>query len=252
MITLLDGAMGTELERRGVRTDGPGWSAGANDHAPHEIQAIHRAYASAGATVHTANTFRTTPRGLGAGWERALHEAVRLARSAVPRGHQVAGSFAPLEDCWHPERSPSDPGPEQRRIAAELASAGVDSDRLVHDVLIRYCAAFLDQGVSSWPLPDREGGFFRCFCSLYRTSASAPGWFAKLAPELDRLYRSNVDPLDSACESLHEMGVPEGSWDAYLSATFLALRGWGGMIRHVEDRPDRVARRAPAWELAVV
>ena len=32
------------------------------------------------------------------------------------------------------------------------------------------------------------------------------------------------------------LGVPEAEWDAYLSATLLALRGWGGMVRQVEQR----------------
>lgn len=125
-IVVLDGAVGTELERRGVATAGRGWSAGAVRGAPEVLEAVHRAYAEAGAVVHTAATFRTTPRGVGPGWEALAAEAVAIARRAVPAGHRVAGSLAPLEDCWRPDLSPADPGPEHRAIAGLLAAAGVD------------------------------------------------------------------------------------------------------------------------------
>jgi S-methylmethionine-dependent homocysteine/selenocysteine methylase len=124
--TLLDGAMGTELEARGADTSGTAWSARAISEAPALVRAIHAEYAQAGAAVHTANTFRTTPRAYGQGWQRAMHEAVALCREAVGPAARIAGSVAPLEDCWHPERSPPDGRPEHRQIAQELARAGVD------------------------------------------------------------------------------------------------------------------------------
>ncbi len=45
--------------------------------------------------------------------------------------------------------------------------------------------------------------------------------------------------MESIRESLCLLGVREEEWDEYLSATFLALRGWGGIIRFLEARPDR-------------
>ena len=42
-----------------------------------------------------------------------------------------------------------------------LEATGEDSDPLVHDVLIRFCAAFTDQGFAHWALPTGEAGFFR-------------------------------------------------------------------------------------------
>ena len=65
MLTLLDGPLGTELDARGVSVALPLWSAGAIDSAPEVIAAIHREYAAGGATVHTANTFRTKRRAAG-------------------------------------------------------------------------------------------------------------------------------------------------------------------------------------------
>ncbi len=126
-LTLLDGPMGTELARRGVSTRLPRWSAPALWEAPEVVAAIHRDYAAAGATVHTANTFRTTRRVLGEGWARWAREAVSIARGAVPTGHRVAGSLAPLEDCYRPELSPGAAAePEHRALAEVLADAGCD------------------------------------------------------------------------------------------------------------------------------
>ncbi len=127
VITLLDGPLGTELAARGVPTPGPGWSAFALDDAPEVVVAIHRDYARAGATVHTANTFRTKRRQLGVRWEELARRAIDLARGAVPAGQRVAGSIAPLEDCYRPDLSPPNPRPEHRELARALAAAGADS-----------------------------------------------------------------------------------------------------------------------------
>ena len=49
--------------------------------------------------------------------------AVGLARLG---GGRVAGSMAPLEDCYRPELSPPDPGPEHLQLARALVEEGVD------------------------------------------------------------------------------------------------------------------------------
>jgi S-methylmethionine-dependent homocysteine/selenocysteine methylase len=126
VVTLLDGPLGTELAARGVPTPAPAWSASAIDRAPEVVAAIHRDYAEAGATVHTAATFRTRRRQVGDRWEVLARRAVALARGAVPRGHRIAGSIAPIEDCYRPDLSPADPRPEHRELARALAAAGVD------------------------------------------------------------------------------------------------------------------------------
>jgi S-methylmethionine-dependent homocysteine/selenocysteine methylase len=126
-LVVLDGPMGTELSRRGVDLPLPEWSAQALETSPRTVAAIHRDYAAAGATVHTANTFRTQRRAVGSRWEKLAAQAVAIARESVPRGHLVAGSIAPLEDCYRPERSPGRAsGPEHLEMASALASLGVD------------------------------------------------------------------------------------------------------------------------------
>jgi S-methylmethionine-dependent homocysteine/selenocysteine methylase len=134
---LLDGAVGTELDRRGVRTTLPLWSALGLLQAPAVVREIHRDYVRAGADVVIANTFRTTRRTLARAGEpveqvAALNDlAVALAREATASSDQpvlVAGSLAPLEDCYSPWLSPPFDVAlsEHREQARLLAAAGAD------------------------------------------------------------------------------------------------------------------------------
>ena len=114
---ILDGALGTELERRGVETGLPLWSTHALLEAPETVESILREYAQAGAEVLTAGTFRTQARtlarsdvpGLADLAEEITARAVDLARraaSAVDAPVWIAGSAPPLEDCYRPDLVP--------------------------------------------------------------------------------------------------------------------------------------------------
>jgi S-methylmethionine-dependent homocysteine/selenocysteine methylase len=135
---VLDGATGTELERRGVSTPLPLWSARALLEAPDVLERIHRDYVEAGAEVLTADTFRTQTRTLaraGRGDQapeltaRAVALARRAALDAAPaRPVRVAGSMPPLEDCYRPDLVPADAAlaREHAEHAANLVAAGAD------------------------------------------------------------------------------------------------------------------------------
>ncbi len=135
---LLDGAMGTELERRGARTGLPLWSAHALLESPERVETIHADYVNAGAELLTANTFRTQRRtlevaGLGARAAELTALAVSLARRAARRAPAdrriwVAGSAPPLEDCYRPDLVPDDTAlaEEHGEHAHNLVAAGVD------------------------------------------------------------------------------------------------------------------------------
>lgn len=131
-----------------------------------------------------------------------------------------------------------------------LRATGIDTDLCVHSLLIPFCAAMLDQGVASWHLPERDAGFYQAFCSLYRMGgAVTPRWQRGLARELARLQDEQISPFESIRESLDALGVPPHEWDDFFSATLLALRGWAGMIRFLEEHPDRAVHPVPAGSL---
>jgi uncharacterized protein YbcC (UPF0753/DUF2309 family) len=148
-----------------------------------------------------------------------------------------------------PSFSPAPP-PAVRHRDLLLEATGEDSDAPVHGVLLRFTAAFVDQGLASWPLPNREAGFYRAFCALYRLPAGPPDrWMRGLARELGRLDEEGVAPLESIRESLEILGVEAAEYEAFIGASLLALRGWAGMVGQLEVRGDRVVRPVPAGSL---
>ena len=106
---VLDGAMGSYLQQKGLLTDDVLWTTNVNHNNPDLILQTHLEYIDAGADIITTNTFRTNPASLlKAGISNAaeyVKEAVVLAKQAVI-GNKVliAGSNAPAEDCYQKER----------------------------------------------------------------------------------------------------------------------------------------------------
>ncbi|MDG2149788.1 MAG: homocysteine S-methyltransferase family protein [Planctomycetota bacterium] len=132
-VTLLDGPMGSELEARGIVLEAPEWTASAVRDHPETVRAVHADYASAGVDVHTTATFRTTARTLGSrqedlDWRRLVKQAVNLCREGAGPKARVAGSIAPLEDCYRPDLTPDDQAlaQEHDNLARCLVDAGVD------------------------------------------------------------------------------------------------------------------------------
>ncbi|HWY78973.1 MAG TPA: homocysteine S-methyltransferase family protein [Candidatus Sulfotelmatobacter sp.] len=137
-IILMDGAMGTEILNRGVPTTLPLWSAEALLTHPEVVQQIYEDYIKAGAEIIITNTFATTKRTfakkeIGEKASEATILACKLAqqaRNAVKVSHDVyiAGSVAPLEDCYSPELTPSQKELEKEHyeIVRDLKDGGVD------------------------------------------------------------------------------------------------------------------------------
>jgi len=107
---VLDGAMGSYLQQKGLLTDDVLWTTNINHNNPDLILKTHLEYIDAGADIITTNTFRTNPASLSkAGISNAaeyVKEAVDLAKQAsMGRKVLTAGSNAPAEDCYQKERT---------------------------------------------------------------------------------------------------------------------------------------------------
>ncbi|MDF2757472.1 MAG: mmuM [Thermomicrobiales bacterium] len=135
---VLDAAMGSDLDRRGLPTTLPLWSAVGLLKRPDLVRQIHLENLLAGADIITTDTFRTTARTLRkAGLDPARAPeldalAVRLAVEARTEARRpessIAGSIAPLEDCYLPtfETPPEVALTEHRAQVGNLAAARVD------------------------------------------------------------------------------------------------------------------------------
>ena len=130
----------------------------------------------------------------------------------------------------------------------------LDTDALVHPLLIRMTAAYLDQGVASWPMPDRQQGLLAAVAGLYSGRIGPlPPWCAGLPDRLHGIH-SHGEPDREAYEviraELAALGVPATSWPEFIPLTLVALRGWAGMIRQFAERPDRAPVEAVPARLA--
>ena len=124
-LILLDGGIGTEVMRRGVR-----WRQHGIEDAPDVIRNIHVDYLDAGVDVLTTHTFNLTkrnfinffrdaehmaligPAGLPTKAKELCHTAVSLAKEALTQTGKaetvpLAGSIAPVMHLFRPDLSPS-------------------------------------------------------------------------------------------------------------------------------------------------
>src|SRR5262249_45497953 len=104
---------------------------------------------------------------------------------------------------------------------------------------------YLDQGLAHWAMPERSRGIHGCFLEIYRSSLAAQcGRWARTLPQLVAGdHAASRTALDSIAHSLSRLGVEDHECADYLSAELLALRGWAGIVRQIEERPDRVPAR---------
>ncbi|WP_352258854.1 homocysteine S-methyltransferase family protein [Psychrobacter sp. TB55-MNA-CIBAN-0194] len=134
-ITILDGGMGRELERRGAPFRQPEWSALSLSLAPDSVRDVHVDYIKAGATVITVNSYAVTPYHLGDSFfsegEHLIRTAAQLAFEAVQASDkhssseavQIAGCLPPLFGSYRPDLFDLK---QASTIARPLLSAQID------------------------------------------------------------------------------------------------------------------------------
>lgn len=133
---VIDGGMGTELERSGVPMDQIAWSARAMLSHPDQVRSVHEHYIRAGAEVILTNTFSSARHileaaGLGDQTITLNHCAVELALqardSAATAPVAVAGSIcewvSPDNRRWRSADTLADSVREQAEV---LTRSGVD------------------------------------------------------------------------------------------------------------------------------
>ncbi|HET7090921.1 MAG TPA: homocysteine S-methyltransferase family protein [Anaerolineae bacterium] len=275
-LLILDGATGTELTRRGVDTTLPLWSAGAliDPQGRDVLRRIHGDYIRAGAHIVTANTFRTHRRSLAKGGHgirarELTHLAVQLVRQAVeqvPTCHRVfvAGSIAPLEDCYSPQLVPPDGElrTEHAEMARHLAEAGVDV-MLVETMNTIREARIAVEAARSAGLPVMVS--FVCAGATPLGGARAAGEPVRPGDEprllsgerLSDAVRA-VEPLEPAAIMVNcaPVALIEGLLRALRAATLRPIGAYGN-VGHVDERvgwtlthaitPGQYAAAARGW-----
>ncbi len=224
---VLDGATGTELERRGAAMNDKAWCAMATVTEPELLRQVHEDYIRAGARVITANTFSTNrnmlePAGLGSRFEELNRRAVEAAREARERAG-AAGRVAVAGSMSHqlPFIAGSDerdaravPPPEVaesnfREMAEVLAASGVDLILLEMmsdpDLANPAIAAAVATGLPVWVGFSVRAGSSGSPVSYTRPELSAAEMFARIPLEgvdVAGLMHSKVNTIAPALEVL--------------------------------------------------
>jgi 5-methyltetrahydrofolate--homocysteine methyltransferase len=230
-VLLMDGAMGTELQRAGLKPGecGEMW----NLTRPDAVRAIHQAYVDAGAEVLLTNTFQANPAALarfGAAdqCEEICRAAVEHARAAAGPDRFVLADIGPpqTEDEWQ----------GLNRLAAALAGAGPDGFLLETcsnpDAVVRVLKALPPRRLDSPPV---LGSF-----TYRRERDDRVATISRLAPAdvARRVERYRVAALGVNCGRDIGLSQTLEVVEAYHAATHLRvmIRPNAGTPKQVEDR----------------
>lgn len=111
-------------------------------------------------------------------------------------------------------------------------------DEIIHPWLIRLCSVFLDQGTAYWPMPHREKGFYQSVRMLLaRRGGMFPRYLRGLDKEFRRQEEGSFTATDTVLDYLDAENFPESEWAEILESELLALPGWAGMMRKIEESP---------------
>jgi S-methylmethionine-dependent homocysteine/selenocysteine methylase len=258
-VVILDGATGTELEKRGVPMDDAAWCAAALVTHPETVREVHEDYIRAGAEVVITNTFPTSrhvlePAGLGDRFRELNELAVELAKQArenvAERPVYLAGSistFSPRDDdALQP--SESEARANYREQAEVLAEAGVDLIvlEMLRDV---QQSGYAVEGAVATGLPVWAG-----FSCKRREDGTVVLWDGEntLAGALEKVPLSGVSVV-SVMHTLVEdapaaLGEVEKGWDglvgAYPHAGRFVMPNWQFTD---EISPESFADEALRW-----
>jgi len=222
-VVLLDGGVGTEIQRQGAPMSTALWCAEANLTHPQIVRDVHRAYLAAGAEVVTANTFASSPlllKFFGRLDEMERIDAIALAEArtaAAGTGAVVAGSMSTMR--------PTVPGSDRTqfnhdwtedesralfaRKAASLREGGAEFILMEMmrdlDYSLWACEAALASGLPVWiglsverSAEGRLVGFGRPDSDLEAVAAG----LAALQPDAMAIMHTSVDDTLPALEVL--------------------------------------------------
>lgn len=249
-VVVLDGATGTELQRRGVPMDAAAWCGPAALEHQAELTRIHADYIAAGAEVITANTFASSRLMLSAAGfadrveeinRRAVEAALR-ARDEAPGGAQVvvAGSLShmvPMASgtaAADPRGTPpeSDLAEAFAELAQILRDAGAELillEMMYHPLRARLALeAALASGLPVWfGLSARradDGRAVSFLSSAERPLEEIAGLIPATGVDAAGVMHTGADLIDAALEVVR--GRFRGPLMAYPDSGFFEMPQW--------------------------
>lgn len=234
-IDIIDGAVGTEFQRRGVPMNHACWSANAHITHPEVLSAIHRDYLVAGATVISTNTFLAGRHVLEVS---GINNFVQVNRSAVELAKAAREEFAKTEVLIAgsmstlPPLNQANELPRGKRIeryfqeqASLLAVAGVDV-LLVEMLLDSESAASMLGACCETGLPVWAG-----LSAMRNPDCDTLMTFRQPGKLADLVHESFDSLLDTVCEyPVDVLGVMHTELDLMAPALRAVTARWQGPL----------------------
>jgi len=165
--------------------------------------------------------------------EAHLHQVLAVARDGLPQRGLRADLVRSAREAL--ERDIERIGPEWTVGGLCHRLTGTHITGAINDQMIRWCAAFLDEGLAGWPMPDRERGFYEAWRKVAERDLTC--WFLGIKGFSKKIRQLPSHPEDAVIQSLRTMGIPEKVWTEYLTLHLAALPGWAGIIGWRETHP---------------
>ena len=228
-ICLLDGAMGTELMKRGVSLGR--FPEEVNLSAPEAVQGIHRDYLEAGSGILYACTFGANPvKARGGPVETVIRAALANARAAAGDRARIALDVGPLGQLLEPYGEL--PEEEARAAFRTVFSAGESADLVVLETFFDLTELLLALETAREVLPDKPLFATMTFQKNGRTltgvtveamaealmeaGVSALGLNCSLGPaEVLPLFRRLAGATDRPLIAKPNAGMPDPATGAY-------------------------------------
>lgn len=255
-ITLLDGGMGQELVHRAGDKPTPLWSTQVMIDHPGLVEAVHRDFTAAGATVATTNTYAIHHDRLdGTSMQDSFEDLLRtaLAEARASGAVRIGGSIGPLGASYRADVMP-DHATSVAKFAEVAALIGPEVDiiqcetvvSVAHTKAIMEGAAVAGKPIwIAFTVSDRDGTMLRSGEPLADAVVAARGAAAVLvncsAPEV----------MPAALSVLASSGKPYGAYPngfEQITEDFLQEKPTVDALKMRRDfTPDLFADHAMAW-----
>jgi len=222
-ITLLDGGLGQEIVKRSGDRPTPLWSTQSMIDHPGIVEAVHRDYFGAGATIATTNTYaihrdRLAKHGLEDRFEPLMTAALTeaLAAKDAHRSGRIAGSIGPLGASYRPDLTPE--FEKARALFAEVAQMlAPHVDLIICETVASLgharaaLAGCADSGRPVWlavTVSDDDGSTLRSGEDIGQLLAVVQ----EFRPDAVLVNCSVPEAMEAALEILRGFGVPFGAY----------------------------------------
>lgn len=158
-----------------------------------------------------------------------------LAKLNIAESGADDGPHEDPETSRHPEAEPVLPA--QRTMSDWLDGlSGAAIVEKVNDQMMKWTAAFLDEGLAGWEMPSRKGGFYRGWRDLATRDISCRFLGIKHFARKVRELPDSPEAAIALC--MRRLEIPTERWEDYQSRLFAQLPGWTGFVRWLSENPE--------------